>query len=261
MYIGQNRLLVRTRWGGRLFAHADDLSITPDLALFGEYDPAFAFYLQRRLHRGSTAFDVGANIGLFTVLMAELVGPTGRVVAYEPAPQNAALLRENVAMNYFQDRVTVLERAAYSEETTVRFAAPERFLGNGAVVDARAQPVADATIEAATELTVQAETLDSRAQALGAIELVKIDVEGAEHHVLRGMANLFDTARVATVVFELVREHFLPEAWDDLGGLLRRMARGGASFSYIGPDGDTVAVTLDYLLDEGRFSQVVLDLT
>ena len=55
--------------------------------------------LARELRPGATFFDIGANVGFVTVLAARLVGPGGRVIAFEPVPQNAAAIRENLALN------------------------------------------------------------------------------------------------------------------------------------------------------------------
>ena len=53
--------------------------------------------LQRELRPGATFFDIGANVGFVTLIAARLVGPSGRVVAFEPVPENVAAIRENLA--------------------------------------------------------------------------------------------------------------------------------------------------------------------
>ncbi|MDI6871051.1 MAG: hypothetical protein QME79_06790 [Bacillota bacterium] len=99
-YIGQNRVLVEPTWGGRLIVPADDYSIGFDLITAGEIEPALTRFLQRTVRPGQTAVDVGANLGYHTILLGTLVGPQGRVFAYEPNPHLLPFLRANVASNY-----------------------------------------------------------------------------------------------------------------------------------------------------------------
>ena len=85
-YLGEGRMMVAVTWGGPLLTPADDMSLTPELVTHGIYEPAFTRYLMRTLKPGMRVVDVGANIGMHTVLMAGWVGTTGRVLAYEPSP-------------------------------------------------------------------------------------------------------------------------------------------------------------------------------
>jgi len=62
------------------------------------------------LREGMIFCDVGANIGIYSLLAARLVGPTGKVIAVEPEPANAALLRKNIALNQYK-HVEVIEKA------------------------------------------------------------------------------------------------------------------------------------------------------
>jgi hypothetical protein len=100
-YVGNDRLLVSTNWGGKLVMSASDLSLTPEVVHDGNYDEPFTRFLMRTLGPGDVVFDIGANVGLFTLLMGRLVGPAGRVVAYEAAPDNLALLRDTIAMKVY----------------------------------------------------------------------------------------------------------------------------------------------------------------
>ena len=64
------------------------------------------------VRRGVTVLDVGANVGAYTLIFATWVGETGRVIAFEPAPDTCEGLRTHVTMNGFDDRVTIVEAAA-----------------------------------------------------------------------------------------------------------------------------------------------------
>src|SRR5579863_2160017 len=75
-----------------------------------QYEPEVTARIQEIVKEGMTVCDVGANIGLITLLASRLAGPTGRVVAFEPVPDNAEILHGNIQRNGCQN-VTVIEKA------------------------------------------------------------------------------------------------------------------------------------------------------
>src|SRR5215218_148280 len=103
-YIGRGRVLIRLRGGGRLLVSADDLSLMPELVTEGQYDGPFTAFLRRALHPDAVVVDVGANVGLFTIIAA-LTAWRGRVIAYEPVPEVAGLLRDNAQLNWLDGRI------------------------------------------------------------------------------------------------------------------------------------------------------------
>jgi FkbM family methyltransferase len=148
----------------------------------GTLEPPVQEALRRHAAPGAVVYDIGANLGFFSLLAARLVGPEGHVYAFDPAPANAAAIRANAAVNDL-DRITVLElalgeapgRAALSVSDDASWAFLERYAPDRA---------RGATIE------VEVTTVD-RLVAGGTLappRLVKIDVEGAELDVLAGMA-------------------------------------------------------------------------
>src|SRR5271170_3209406 len=101
----------------------------------GGGEPEVQEALQQHRQAGMTFYDIGANIGLFSLLAARFVGKEGRVVAFEADPEIAARLREHVARNEF-GWITVEERAVWSKPGPVFFArtdpatSPDRGLGH-----------------------------------------------------------------------------------------------------------------------------------
>jgi FkbM family methyltransferase len=95
----------------RLVLDGDDPGISRQLIHFGRREAEQKFLIERVLQPGMTALDIGANIGYFTVMMARIVGSTGRVYAVEPHPGNFELLRTNVARNGFEELTELQEIA------------------------------------------------------------------------------------------------------------------------------------------------------
>jgi FkbM family methyltransferase len=148
--------------------------------------------LQSHLRAGMVFYDVGANIGLFSMIAARLVGTHGRVVSFEADPEIAARLREHVARNEFS-WASVEETAVWSEATTVCFArtdpetSPDRGLG---------RVVGNA---GADTIKVNAMSLDEFALTHPVPDFIKCDVEGAEVEVFRGAQQLLKQKRPGIV--------------------------------------------------------------
>lgn len=196
---GEDLLLVRGPLGVQLLCSAHDLSITPWLAFRGHYGAGFTAFLTRALVPGTVFVDVGANVGVFTLLAAQLVGPHGRVIAYECNPELAEMLEKSVAINWFDQRVTIVRRAAMDSDEPRRFFAPKHMKLLGSVV----LPVEGRSLlDEAVEVTVECERLDEGLSDVEFVDLLKIDIEGGEAEAIRGMDGLLDTKRIGMIALE-----------------------------------------------------------
>jgi FkbM family methyltransferase len=164
-------------------------------------------FCKGRLEPGATMLDVGGNIGLYALLAAKLVGPTGRVHTFEPEPRNAARLRANVALNELTN-VEVFENAVYSEPGTVllNVFGPQynawHSLGSPELPD----PVdARRTVTPSGRREVRAVTLDEHCEqnSINCVELLKIDAEGAEVDALLGASSLLAQHAIRAILFEI----------------------------------------------------------
>ncbi|HMD41193.1 MAG TPA: FkbM family methyltransferase [Candidatus Acidoferrum sp.] len=158
----------------------------------GGGEPEVQEALQQNLRPGMTFYDIGANIGFFSLLAARLVGKEGRVVAFEADPEVAARLREHVARNSF-GWITVEEKAVWSEPRAVFFArtdpatSPDRGLGHVVPVGA------------GDTIQVDAVPLDDYTCTQPAADFLKCDVEGAEVEVFRGARRLLKEKRPGVI--------------------------------------------------------------
>lgn len=146
----------------------------------GSYEAEVQRLLVSLVERGSVVYDLGANAGFFTLLAARLVGPAGRVYAFEPLPANLDILRRHLELNRCA-HVTVVPAAVSDRDGRARFTGA----GSTARLDG------DGAVEVAT---VRIDTLLARGEIAPA-GLVKLDVEGAELAALRGMDGLLREAR------------------------------------------------------------------
>jgi len=257
-YVGGGRVLVATTWGGRLLVPADDLSLMPELVARGTYDLPFTAFVQRHLRPGDLAIDVGAHVGLFTLLMAYQVWEHGRVIAYEPNPRLLELLRDNVAMNWLDDRVEIVPRAVAATESSVELRAPRRFQMLGTIQSLIDDvPPSRHRRDTVDTIEVRTEPLDARMGRVERIDLIKVDVEGAEEQVFAGMSELLRAGVVRRVCFELIKPS-LGADWDRFARRLKGLEAEGWRFATLTDAGVAESAELDVLLDRGWWSQVLM---
>lgn len=257
-YVGDGRMLVRCVWGAKLLVSSHDLSLMPDLVAEGTYDVPFTSYVRRTVSAGMTVIDVGANVGLFTVLLAWQTGPTGRVLAYEADEDNVALLTENVALNYLSSWVDVHDHAVGQSVGRAEFFSTSRFRGNSSLIEpGEGYAALSAGLDTTTVRTVDVAPLDSLIGRVARIDLVKIDVEGAEYLVLRGMRGLIAAGTVDRIAVEVSRDRSGSD-WPSLVDEIRDLADHGWTCSTIGADGELLPLSVERLVEIGQFSQVLL---
>ena len=196
------RLDGEAAWGGRFRCDLHDF-VASRIYYFGVWEPNLTALLERRLAPGDVVADVGANMGYFTLLASRLVGPTGRVVAFEASPAIYALLREDLALNapHGAGNVRALNVAVSDRPGTLPvYAGPADNRGATSVQAARGGRFeAEVRADALGTLLGEALTAAERAR----LRLVKIDVEGAELPILLDLlAHLDDYPERLEVVVE-----------------------------------------------------------
>jgi FkbM family methyltransferase len=186
----------------------DVTEFTTSSLYFGNvpYEPKTTEYFRRHLGRGGVFADVGANHGYFTVLAAALVGDGGRVFAFEPNPPVYEQLDRHVRLNGYEHRVVLLQQAlSDNTEDGARLFISQWPQNSGlSSLTPGAESIAAGSLSATATIAVRTETFDRWLTAAGVehVDVVKIDTEGAEGHVVRGMARALQENRVGAVVCE-----------------------------------------------------------
>lgn len=199
---------------------SDTVLVLPELYTLPEtYEPDVWCALMREVHAGDVIGDVGANIGLYTVALAKRVGPGGHVYAFEPDPQTVDILRRHIDINGIGGTASVLPCVVGDREGMVDFTAGRESESHvGSAVPGRAAQVPSVTLDSVF--------------AHARVDILKIDVEGFEEHVLRGGLRLLgDPARAPATIFLEVH----PAAWEVFGTtsgtLLSLLRRNGYEIS------------------------------
>lgn len=142
---------------------------------------------------GDQCIDVGANFGMHTLYLANLVGGSGKVWAFEPLPKNLELLRRNIGLNHFSQRVEVVPKVASNS--------PDPFLRMAGMDDPVAVTACLSNEKDSRTIAVPNVRLDDMFNAKSCnIGLIKIDVEGAEMDVLRGAEEMLKRCKPNLVI-------------------------------------------------------------
>jgi FkbM family methyltransferase len=157
------------------------------------YEPAKTAFLRERSPRGATVLDLGAHIGLFSVQLARSVGPSGRVISFEPAPHTAAVLRRTIRCNGLAAVVSVREAAVAGRRGEVELFETGDDCSNASSL-VRTDRTRDAVRVAATTLD---DLVDDERLT---VAVVKMDIEGAELEVLDGAPVLLSDQRPAMTI-------------------------------------------------------------
>jgi FkbM family methyltransferase len=207
---------------------AGDLGLLAYLLRHGleAVEPGVRAVLRGLVRPGDVVADVGANIGLHAVTLAAAVGPEGRVLCVEPLPQAAAALRRSLRLNGFADHVQVHEVALADSVGRAQLHVTDHSPMSSLF------PLEGETSDA---VEVPQTTLDDLLPPGSRVDVVKMDVEGAEPLVWHGMARVRADNPALAVVLEWSASHFRRSGHDP-AAFMRDIADAGYSVEVIDDD-------------------------
>ncbi|MEV2252128.1 FkbM family methyltransferase [Streptomyces sp. NPDC050147] len=214
------RRVVEARFDARFACDSRDL-IQRFISLYGVWEPHMTRWLQSRLGSGDTFIDVGANVGYFAVLGSRLVGSKGRVVAIEASPTFHNRVLQHVELNDC-DNVRAVNAAVSDSHKKLTFVlASSNNMGANSIVPY------DGPAESSFEMEARPlpEILDE--DELSRARVIKIDVEGAEGGVVRGLAPALGRLRPDVELAVEVTPDRMAQLGDSIDELLETMARHG----------------------------------
>jgi FkbM family methyltransferase len=245
-YLGEDTALARALGRYKMFVDTSDVGFSSHLMLDGYWEMWVTEEICRRIRPGMIVADIGANLGYFSLLMAELVGPEGAVHAFEPNPRMAERLRMSLDVNGFGARSTIHEIAlGATDGEPMTFVIPPHEPKNAHLTPFNGTLPAGGTL-------LHTGRLDSIPES-ARIEFAKIDVEGAEELIWSGAERLLQGNALRTVVLE-----FTAGRYQDAAAFLDRVLAPGFALSYIDPWQGVTAISQEALLARNPSEDVML---
>jgi FkbM family methyltransferase len=192
----------------------------------GQYGHPTAHVIKSLLREGDAAIDVGANVGVYTLIMAKSVGSSGRVAAFDANPEVHRRLMQNLELNGFIERCETFGCALSSHAGNRKLHLPPQDSWNrGTATLIEHEMAEDRSIE------VSVETLDRMMRNWGKCDLIKVDTEGNDFAVLEGARQIIERF-LPSLIFEFDPELW-PHAQDSAGKLSSALVKLGYSFRFI----------------------------
>jgi FkbM family methyltransferase len=259
-FVGNNRVLSKVVVGGSVLAFlmpADDLLLMPETVVRGIHEAGLTAYLCATVTQSDHCLDVGANYGYYTCLMARLA-PLGKTLGVEPNEPLCRLVRDNVFSNSLQPTADAVHAAV--SDRSGRLTLYRRPLRSGNTSIAK---VSDALVQKLGEpdqepFEVDCVTIDElRGRMQGRIDVMKIDVEGAEPLAFRGARQTIAANPNLKIVMEWAPGQ-IRGAGFDLREFLDDLAAQGLRSAIIQGNGMLQPIPLPDLINQRYFSGVLL---
>jgi FkbM family methyltransferase len=237
-YLGNRTVLCRVLGQYLLYADAEDIGITPHMCLDGFWESWITYVMAQTVRSGWYCVDIGANHGYYSLLMAACTGASGRVLAIEPNPRLGSLLERTLEVNGFQTYSQVLQKAVSDTPmNNVNLIIPRQRGINATICGTAAE--GDEILE------VETVTLDEITQDWPRVDFVKIDAEGAEEAIFRGMHATARRNPGLTIIME-----FNCARYTDAQAFLQNIQAAGFSLQHIDYDANIKDLTIQQCLNE-----------
>lgn len=186
---------VESLWDSKMILNVTDVGLSHSLILRGIYEKDETEFLKQILHKGDIFVDVGSNFGYYTLLASVIVGKKGKVFSFEPDHYNFSILNRNSKINQ-RNNITCINKAVGEKSQRVNFYIDTDNYGRHNIIQNGRKDVSK----------VDLISLDNFFDKGFKIDVIKIDVEGVEEFVIKGMKKLINSNPSIKLLIE-----FFPE--------------------------------------------------
>jgi FkbM family methyltransferase len=177
----------------KMFLDPNDTIVSKNLATRGIYESAETEIVRREIKKGDMVLDIGANIGYYTLIFAELVGENGKVFAFEPDPDNFALLNKNVQINNYHN-VVLIKKGVSDKNGMAKLYLSEKNKGDHRIYD---------LFDGRKFVEIETIQLDDYFRDYKEkIDFIKVDIQGAEVSAFHGMRNILEKNQNVKILTE-----------------------------------------------------------
>lgn len=217
-------IILREIQGSKMFLDLSDRGICKDLFLYGIRERKCTRIFKKELEEGMKVMDIGANIGYYTLIVASIVGNSGKVYAVEPDSRNFGLLKKNIEVNSYKNRVEPYNVAIGDEN------------GEGLLLEsecsnlrsiAKASDHQKISIERTRMVTVD-EFLGNRP-----VDFIKMDVEGFEYYIIKGMTKTLNKNMPLKLFIEVHPEQIRNYYGESVETMLESLSSANFKLKYL----------------------------
>ena len=193
---------ITTQYGNKLAGDPADSALNQIVFFRDVFEPVLSKLVWNIVQEGDICVDAGANVGYFTLLMAQRAGCTGKVISIEAAPGNTARLIENIKLNNFEDRAQVISAACTDSPGELTF-----YLNSKSDMACRLERPQKTELDYWLmgknwrSIVVRADTLSMLVGSDAPnVSFIKLDIEGAEHKICKDILESFTNSRLCVAV-------------------------------------------------------------
>ena len=223
------------------------------LSIFKIYEPNQTEIVKKYVHEGDIVIDIGAHVGYYTLLMAQLVGKNGKVYSFEPDPVNFQLLKKSVEINGFEN-VVLIQKAVSNITDKVKL-----FLGDN---DSAINRIYDAKLGDAKEsIDVESIRIDEYFKENDElVNFIKIDSEGSEVKIINGMKQFLSRNQELVMMTEFF-PFLIKKSGDEPNQYLKSLEKSGFSlYNILDKNEKTNKINSENFLESGINSQYCTNL-
>tara|TARA_Y100001949_G_scaffold79296_1_gene67084 strand:- start:766 stop:1608 length:843 start_codon:yes stop_codon:yes gene_type:complete len=223
------------------------------LSIFKIYEPNQTEIVKKYVHEGDIVVDIGAHVGYYTLLMAQLVGKNGKVYSFEPDPVNFQLLKKSVEINGFEN-VVLIQKAVSNITDKVKL-----FLGDN---DSAINRIYDAKLGDAKEsIDVESIRIDEYFKENDElVNFIKIDSEGSEVKIINGMKQFLSRNQELVMMTEFF-PFLIKKSGDEPNQYLKSLEKSGFSlYNILDKNEKTNKINSENFLESGINSQYCTNL-
>lgn len=193
----QGNFLIKEIQGSKLYLDMRDKGLSRELAFEAIREPVSTKTLHSEVKEGDVIVDIGANIGFYALMEAKLVGPKGKVYAIEPVPHIMEILKYNIELNEYSNIETF--PFAIGEENHRASMYTYKDWNHSSLIS----PDSTRGLAMADKIDVDVVTLDEFLKDKRFPNLIRMDVEGFEYYIIRGMKNILESGSPLKLFIEL----------------------------------------------------------
>ena len=229
-------LVLRKIQGNKMYLSVNDRGLSQELLFHDIREPLQTNLLKQLVTPGMTVVDIGANLGYYVLIEASIIGETGKIYAIEPIPQNYEILKKNVRKNNYENIVETYFIAVSDTCGVSKIAMTKESNFSTMFLNKREMSEwMEKQVEISTEkiLDIETVTLDTFLIDKPPVDFIRMDVEGYEAKIIKGMSNTLKNSKKGLKLFIEFHPGIFREPRVIVAEIIQDLINSGLEIKYI----------------------------